>query len=72
MTCSDFHRYMAIFLTSSAGTELSFLPIDENFNVIGPPLPKNDNIVPQPLFLRIARDGITIQSLANVIKSPSI
>jgi len=60
MTYSDFHRYMAIFLASPAGTELSFLPIDGNFNVIGPPLPQNDNIIPQPLFLRIAGDGITV------------
>ena len=55
---------MAIFLTPREGTQLSFLPIDANFNVVGPPLPQNDNIVPYPLFLRIAADGITVYLLS--------
>ena len=64
MTYSEFHRYMAIFLTPREGTQLSFLPIDPNFNVVGPPLPRNDNIVPYPLFLRIAADGIIVYLLS--------
>ena len=51
---------MAIFLTPREGTQLSFLPIDANFNIVGPPLPRNDNIVPYPLFLRIAADGMIV------------
>ena len=64
MTYTEFHRYMAIFLIPRDGAQLSFLPIDANFNVVGPSLPRNDNIVPYPLFLRVAADGIIVHLLS--------
>ena len=68
MTYSEFHRYMAIFLKPCDGTELSFVPIDANFDIVGPLLPRNDEILPSPLFLRIAEDGINICSLTDITK----
>ena len=63
MTNSDFHRYMEMFLTPATPQPLTFHVTDSTMINLGPELPRNDNPIASPLFLRLGCNGERIRGV---------
>lgn len=57
MTNSDFHRYMEMVLTPATPQPLTFHVTDSTMMNLGPELPRNDDPIASPLFLRLGCNG---------------
>jgi hypothetical protein len=57
ITHNDFHRYMEIFLIPAIGKPLSFHVTNNTMMDLGPVLPRDNNPIIAPLFLRLGCNG---------------